>query len=96
MHTDGISVQHGKLDQGSADVMKAATDIQTRLNDLEGELKPLASDWTGAAKDAYHEAMTAWDKAIADMIQLLRQASAGVDNSNKEYKSADSRGASRF
>jgi early secretory antigenic target protein ESAT-6 len=96
MSFDGINVQHGKLDQGSADVMAAAKDIQTRLDTLEDELKPLASDWTGAAKEAYREAKATWDKAIADMIVLLEQASANVDTSNQEYKAADSRGANRF
>ena len=78
MSFDGINVEHGKLDQGSADVMAAAKDIQARLDTLEDELKPLASDWTGAAKEAYREAKATWDKAIADMIVLLEQASANV------------------
>jgi early secretory antigenic target protein ESAT-6 len=96
MSFDGINVQHGRLDQGSADVMAAAKDIQTRLDTLEDELKPLASDWTGAAKEAYREAKATWDKAIADMIVLLEQASSNVDTSNQEYKAADTRGANRF
>jgi len=93
---DGINVQHGRLDQGAADVMAAAKDIEARLGQLEGELKPLRSDWTGSAKIAYDEAKIAWDKAIEEMIVLLHNASAGVDTSNAEYKAADQRGASRF
>ena len=77
MTFDGIKVEHGKLDQGSADVMAAAKDIEARLDNLEDELKPLASDWTGAAKEAYREAKATWDKAIADMIVLLEQARPG-------------------
>jgi early secretory antigenic target protein ESAT-6 len=96
MSFDGIKVEHGKLDAGSADVMAAAKDIQSRLDTLEDELKPLASDWTGAAKEAYREAKATWDKAIADMIALLEQASLNVDTSNQEYKAADARGAGRF
>ena len=96
MSFDGIKVEHGKLDAGSADVMAAAKDIQSRLDTLEDELKPLATDWTGAAKEAYREAKATWDKAIADMIALLEQASLNVDTSNQEYKAADARGAGRF
>ena len=96
MSFDGIKVEHGKLDQGSADVIAAARDIEARLNTLEDELKPLASDWTGAAKEAYADAKATWDKAIADMITLLNQAGTNVDTSNQEYKAADVRGANRF
>jgi early secretory antigenic target protein ESAT-6 len=96
MSFDGIKVEHGRLDQGSADVMAAAKDIEARLNTLEDELKPLASDWTGAAKEAYADAKATWDKAIADMITLLNQAGTNVDTSNQEYKAADARGAGRF
>ena len=96
MTFDGIKVEHGKLDTGAADVIAAAKDIENRLNVLEGELKPLASDWTGAAKEAYREAKATWDKAITDMIILLNQAGQNVDTSNQEYKAADSRGAGRF
>lgn len=96
MTFDGINVQHGKLDAGAADVMAAANDIKARLNTLEDELKPLASDWTGVAKGAYHEAKTTWDKAIDDMILLLQTASRNVGDSNTEYKTADKRGADRF
>jgi len=96
MGFDGINVQHGKLDAGSADVMTAARDIESRLNQLEDELKPLASDWTGAAKAAYDDAKAKWDQAISDMIVILQQASQNIATSNEEYKAADARGANRF
>ena len=96
MSFDGIKVEHGKLDAGSADVISAARQIEARLDTLESDLQPLATDWTGAAKEAYREAKATWDKAIADMIALLEQASTNVDTSNDEYKSADKRGAGRF
>lgn len=96
MTFDGINVQHGKLSEGSANVIAGAKDIQSRLDQLEDDLKPLASDWTGAAKEAYREAKATWDKAIADMIILLQQAGQNVETSNEEYKAADSRGANRF
>ncbi|MCW2835415.1 MAG: hypothetical protein JWN68_3368 [Nocardioides sp.] len=96
MSFDGIKVEHGKLDAGSADVIAAAKQIEARLDTLESDLRPLATDWTGAAKEAYREAKQTWDQAITEMIALLEQAGKNVDLSNQEYKSADSRGAGRF
>lgn len=93
---DGINVQHGRLDAGAQDVMTAAKDIQSRLDQLEGDLKPLATDWTGSAREAYVQAKARWDQAIADMILLLQDTGASVDSSNAEYMAADKRGANRF
>lgn len=96
MSYDGIKVQHGKLETGAADVIRAAKDIEARLDVLEQELNPLKSDWHGGAKLAYDDAKKKWDAAMTDMITLLQQAGMGVDTSNAEYRSADNRGAGRF
>lgn len=96
MTFDGINVQHAKLTQGSADVIAGARAIEARLNTLEDELKPLATDWTGAAKNAYAESKATWDRAIADMIVLLERAGKNVETSNAEYMAADGRGAMRL
>lgn len=96
MTFDGIQVQHGKLEQGSADVMQAAKDIEARLDQLESDLNPLRGDWNGNAKMAYDSAKAKWDQAMTEMITLLQQASQGVDSSNAEYRAADQRGAGRF
>ena len=96
MTFDGIKVQHGHLDAGAADVMKAARDIEARLDQLESDLNPLRNDWNGNAKLAYADAKAKWDQAMSEMTLLLQQASQGVDASNAEYKAADARGANRF
>lgn len=96
MSFDGITVDHGALDQASADLMNAARKIDSRLNQLEDSLKPLASEWTGAAQQSYHAAKAQWDQAIAEMVLLLGDVSLAVSRSNDEYRAADQRGASRF
>lgn len=96
MSFDGIKVQHGHLETGAADVMKAAKDIEARLDQLESDLNPLKSDWNGNAKLAYDDAKKKWDAAMIEMTALLEQASRGVDSSNAEYRAADQRGAGRF
>jgi 6 kDa early secretory antigenic target len=96
MSFDGIRVDHGALDTAAMDLKTAAKKIEQRLTDLENELKPLASDWTGSAKESYRQAKQTWDTAISEMVVLLDQVGNAVSSSNDEYRAADARGAGRF
>lgn len=96
MQFDGIRVDHGALGQGAQDLLASAREIQARLDQLEGELRPLATGWTGRARESYDVAKARWDRAIADMVLLLQDTSIGVDAANADYQAADRRGAQRF
>lgn len=96
MSTDGIVVQHAALDQARDDLMLAARGIKARLQRLEVELAPLSSRWSGQAQRSYQQARVQWDAAINDMVALLEQVSAAVDESNQAFRAADRRGAGRF
>lgn len=96
MSFDGIRVDHGALDQASNDLGMAAQRIAGRLDQLETDLRPLRSQWSGAAQESYRVAQIAWDQAMGEMVELLRQISADVATSNRAYRRADQRGAARF
>ncbi|MDP3889601.1 WXG100 family type VII secretion target [Nocardioides sp.] len=96
MNAGGIKVNHAGLEQIANDALGTANKINDRLNQLEGELKHLQSDWEGAQQAAYIQAKGQWDKAIEGMIELLREASKTVHLSNDSYKDADKRGQARF
>lgn len=94
--TDAILVNHAALSAASNQLLTSATQIDDRLNTLESELSALRSAWTGSAQEAYRQAKSTWDTAIAEVIALLRDTGAMVDTSNAEYRAADLRGAARF
>ncbi|WP_238998344.1 WXG100 family type VII secretion target [Nocardioides limicola] len=96
MSFDGIKVDHGGLEGAAAQLMSTAQKIGGRLDQLDGELAPLKSDWDGNAKAQYQVAKTEWDGAMKDMMLLLQDVSRAVSSSNDEYRAADQRGAGRF
>ncbi|CAN5289576.1 hypothetical protein BH09ACT12_BH09ACT12_05280 [soil metagenome] len=96
MTLDGIRVNHAALEQAATDMMQGVTDINERLNRLEGELKPLRNDWIGDQQISYQEAKSKWDGAIAEMTQLLTETHRAVSDSRLDYMTADSNGAKRF
>jgi early secretory antigenic target protein ESAT-6 len=93
---DGLLVDHAALDQAAQDLSNAVRDIDARMNQLEDELRPLQSDWTGRAKDQYAISQQRWNTAIYEMLSVLGQTSTSVTQSNADYISADQRGAQSF
>lgn len=96
MGADGLLVNHAALEAAAGQLLSTASQIDDRLNQLESELDALRSGWTGDAQGSYLVAKRRWDAAIAEVIAVLREASALVTQSNSEYRAADLRGAARF
>ena len=94
--TDGMHVNHARLEQGAVDLHQTVKGIGDRLDRLETALRPLEQDWQGSAKLAYAQAKAKWDAAMQDMRTLLEETSRQVHDSNHEYRSADLRGARSF
>jgi 6 kDa early secretory antigenic target len=93
---DGLVVNHGGLNEVGEHLYTMVKDIDDRMNNLERDLAPLQSEWSGNAQTAYNTAKTKWDTAIAEMMQLLGDTSNTVGQSNVEYHAADLRGANSF
>ncbi len=96
MSLDGIRVTHGALDQAAQDMYATVGKIDERMNQLESELEPLRSQWSGQAQTAYAQAKAKWDFAIQEMKDLLDESHKTVYQSNAEYAAADQRGAAMF
>ena len=94
--TGMLNVNHGSLSAAAEGLKNTAKRIEADLDQLEGDLGPLKSDWTGSAKAAYDQARQQWNQAMNEMFVLLASVGSGVEQSNQEYRAADSRGASRF
>ena len=96
MELDGLRVVHAGLDRAAGDLMGIVGRIDARLQLLAHDLEPLRVSWVGDAQHSYTAAQRRWDAAIAEMRDLLRQASQQVARSNSSYRAADARGARAF
>ena len=96
MTTGQLKVTFGALDTAAADISAKAGSIQSRLDQLDGELAPLRSDWTGSASESYQRAKAEWTAAITDMQALLAQVGTAVRQSNSDYQSAESQNQARW
>jgi 6 kDa early secretory antigenic target len=96
MELDGLKVVHSGLDDAAADLAGIVARIDARLARLDQDLAPLRQAWVGDAQQAYVVAKRRWDGAVAEMRDLLQQASRQVTQSNSSYRTADARGARAF
>ena len=96
MELDGLRVNHAGLDQAAEELLRLVAKIDGRLQQLQGELEPLRTTWTGDAQRAFAVAAARWDGAITEMRDLLSSTSQQVRRSNIEYRAADARGARSF
>jgi 6 kDa early secretory antigenic target len=96
MELDGLKVVHAGLDDAAADLAGIVARIDARLGRLDQDLAPLRQAWVGDAQQAYVVAKRRWDGAVAEMRDLLQQASRQVTQSNSSYRTADARGARAF
>ena len=93
---NGLVVHHGGLTEVTDHLHRMVQDIDDRMANLERDLSPLRSEWSGNAQAAYLDAKRTWDAAIAEMRQVLGDTATVVGRSNSEYHAADLRGAGQF
>lgn len=79
-----------------ADIVSGASRIEQQLADMDAQLQPLRSDWTGSAAESYQQSKTNWTAGINDMKQLLTELGNAVTQGGQDYQATDSANANRF
>jgi len=81
---------------GSDAIEKALAALDRQLHDLEAAARPLVSDWTGAAQEAYAVRQRQWRQAAADLAVMLRDIKRALDDSAVGYHDAEVSNTRRF
>ena len=96
MNAGQLKVDFGGLDAAAADIRASAAQVQGRLDQLESELAPLRSDWTGSASASYQQAKPKCDAAMADMNLLLADIGNAVSPPNSDYQATENQNQARW
>lgn len=97
MANDGmLLVNFGSLQQASADINKAISTLQTQLDQLESDAKPLVATWDGEAQQAYAQRQAKWQAASRDLTSILQNIKGAVDQSTEDYISTERQATQRF
>lgn len=82
-------VQFGTMEQGQADFARTYSSLQNTVSALDSQLRAHLASWDGSAQQAYYQAKTAWDTAMADMANVVNQLSAVIGTANANYTAAE-------
>ncbi len=96
MSDDVLVVNFAALEQASADIAHAVSEINTQLSRLEQDAAPLVATWSGEAKSAYDARQVRWRQAAADLTAMLQEIKTAVDDSAADYLATERRNASMF
>ena len=97
MANDGmLLVNFGALQQAGSDIQKAIATMQSQLEQLENDAKPLIATWNGAAQEAYAHRQAKWRSASADLHHILRNIKGAVDQSTEDYVNTERQATQRF
>lgn len=84
-----FKVDFGRLEAGASTISARVRAMETRLQELDSQLAPLRSDWTGDASEGYQQAKAKWTQEIDDMNALLAKMGRAVATSNHGYQEAE-------
>ncbi len=72
------------------------TKLRARLDQLEGDLQPLVSTWSGDAQVAYLIQKKQWEQAAQDLALMLQSIVLALGNTNTDYTDAQRRIVASF
>ena len=84
------------MEQGRADFQRTYASLASEIDQLESQLAPNLSEWTGSAQQAFHEAHLTWSAAMANMQSALGQIAQAIGAANENYQNAEKAVISRW
>jgi WXG100 family type VII secretion target len=77
------------MQQAMDDLMISAEKLKNVLGQLQTELQPMISTWSGSAQECYAQCQAEWNAACTDMQNLLTKSGITVDQAATLYGNTD-------
>ena|SRR5438445_4667364 len=85
-----VLVTFETIAQASQSVNQTQNSLNQKLQDLQSMLRPIVSDWTGSAAEAYQAKQRQWDLAQQDLNSVLASVSKVLETAHDAYRSTES------
>jgi len=91
-----IMVDHNAMGMASDDLSGDAKFLQDALDDLDSQVKVLAANWQGDARQAYLVAKGQWSEAMGQIRVTLGQISVQLAQTDQAFADIDRQGAAMW
>ena len=91
-----IKVNFGEIAAASQSINSTSNTLDTLLGDLKRNLAPIGASYTGAASEAWQQKQQEWDRAYADLQQVLSSIAAAVGQAGENYQATENANRNRW
>ena len=91
-----IQVKYDSLIAAANDIRSAARKIKAQLDDLQRDVRRVASTWEGEAKEAYQQRQAIWDREANELKTHLENIATKVAAASDGYRATDQRQARNY
>jgi len=94
--SDQVLVTFAALAEAAQTIQSTYNNLNTKLQDLESQLKPVVSTWTGSASENYQVQQQKWNQAQTDLNNVLQAIQKAVESAHDAYNQTESANASSW
>lgn len=96
MTDDTLVVQYAALEHAGMSLQRALDTLHGRLDEVTQLGQRLSAGWEGDAKEAYAVRQAGWERAGADLAQMLRDIKVQVEEALQRYRETEQRNVHLF
>jgi early secretory antigenic target protein ESAT-6 len=85
-----VLVTFAALAEAAQTIQSTYNNLNTKLTDLEGQLKPVVASWTGSASENYQQQQAKWNSAQSDLNTVLQAIGKAVEAAHDAYSQTES------
>jgi early secretory antigenic target protein ESAT-6 len=91
--SEQVLVTFAALAEAAQTIQSTYNNLNTKLTDLENQLKPVVSTWTGQASENYQVQQQKWNQAQNDLNTVLQAIGKAVEAAHEAYTQTENANA---
>jgi WXG100 family type VII secretion target len=94
--SDRVLVTFAALAEAAQQIQSTYNNLNTKLNDLESQLRPVVASWTGNASSDYQAQQQKWNAAQTDLNNVLQAIGKAVEAAHDAYTQTETTNATAW